>query len=99
MKRVVVVLAFMMIISCSISKKQSVEIACGQCLFGLSTQKGCDLAIKVKDEAYFVDGANIDDFGDAHDKNTGFCEVIRRAEVSGFLFENRFQIQSINLNN
>ena len=99
MKKIVVFLSFMMIVSCSTSQKQRVEISCGQCQFGLSTQKGCDLAIKVKDKAYFVDGANIDDFGDAHDKNTGFCEVIRSAEVSGFLLDTRFQIETIKLNN
>ena len=99
MKKIVVFLSYLMFVSCSTSQKQSVEISCGQCQFGLSTQKGCDLAIKIKDEAYFVDGANIDDFGDAHDKNNGFCEMIRTAEVSGFLLKNRFQIETIKLNN
>ena len=44
---------------------------------------GCDLAIRIGDKTYFIDGTNIDDFGDAHDKNTGFCNVIRKANVVG----------------
>lgn len=97
MKKILLVTAAVIMISCSTSQKQRVELSCGQCQFGLSTQKGCDLAIKLEGKAYFVDGAHIDAFGDAHDKNTGFCEVIRSAEVSGFLLENRFQIETVQL--
>lgn len=83
-----------------LSKKENtqiVEISCGQCQFGLNTQEGCDLAIRVDGKSYFVDGAHIDDFGDAHDMNSGFCEVIRTANISGELIEGRFQATSIEL--
>ena len=73
-------------------KKRIAEVSCGQCKFGLTSQKGCDLAIKIDDKAYFVDGAHIDDFGDAHDVETGFCEVVRKAEVVGAVEEGRFRI-------
>jgi hypothetical protein len=79
------------------SEKQTVELSCGQCQFGLTSQDGCDLAVRVDDNAYFVDGANIDDFGDAHDETTGFCEVIRTAEVTGEVVDGRFQVGTINL--
>ncbi|WP_435260689.1 DUF6370 family protein [Tenacibaculum sp. nBUS_03] len=78
----------------SCSEKQEKEIlaeaSCGQCKFELKSQKGCDLAIKIDDKAYFVEGANIDDFGDAHDKKTGFCNVVREVKVTGKLKNDKF---------
>ena len=71
------------------------KIFCGQCQFEMTSQEGCDLAVKIEGESYFVDGFNIDDFGDAHAKHTGFCEVIRKAEVSGTIINNRFIATSI----
>jgi hypothetical protein len=65
-----------------------VEASCGQCKFGLKG-KGCSLAVRVKDTAYFVDGSAIDDHGDAHAAD-GFCETIRTAEVQGTVVNNRF---------
>jgi len=90
---------FIFLIGCNQTKENSktVEISCGQCQFGLNTQEGCDLAIRIDGRPYFVDGAHIDDFGDAHDMNSGFCEVIRTAKISGELIENRFHATSIEL--
>jgi len=78
-------------------KKQIVEVSCGQCQFGLTSQKGCDLAVRIDSTAYFVDGAGIDDFGDAHDEESGFCLTVRKAEVTGELVNDRFQLSSIKL--
>lgn len=78
-------------------KTQIVEISCGQCQFGLTSQEGCDLAIRIDGKSYFVDGAHIDDFGDAHDIHQGFCEVIRTANIEGEFVENRFQMASVEL--
>ncbi len=98
MKKVVSICGLLLIIACANnSKKQLVELSCGQCQFNLKSQDGCDLAVRLDDKAYFVDGANIDDFGDAHDKETGFCEVIRKAEVSGELEDNRFKVIYVKL--
>ncbi len=66
-----------------------VEASCGQCQFGMSG-KGCNLAVRIDDKAYFVDGADIDSFGDAH-SDDGFCEAIRTAEVQGEIINNRFK--------
>ncbi|MFQ6604022.1 MAG: DUF6370 family protein [Fidelibacterota bacterium] len=71
-------------------EKQIVEASCGECQFGLEGTS-CDLAIRVDGKAYFVDGTHIDDHGDAH-ADDGFCETIRRAEVSGELRNGRFQV-------
>jgi len=78
-------------------KSSDAEIACGQCQFEMKDPKGCDLAIRVLDKPYFVDGYGIDDFGDAHDKETGFCEVIRKAKVEGIIENGRFFATSIEL--
>lgn len=90
---------FLLFVACSNTKqkKQTVELSCGQCQFNMTSQKGCDLAVRVDGKAYFVDGANIDDFGDAHEADTGFCEVIRTAEVTGEIVNNRFKASSVNL--
>jgi len=97
MKKILILFSLILGVACSSSEKQTVALSCGQCKFGLTTQDGCDLAVKIEGTAYFVDGANIDDFGDAHDKDTGFCEVVRTAEVSGNIVDNRFKVKSINL--
>jgi hypothetical protein len=70
-------------------KVQVVEASCGQCKFGLPG-KSCDLAVRIKGQAYFVDGTNINDHGDAH-ASDGFCEAIRSAEVQGEVVSNRFK--------
>ena len=64
------------------------EAACGQCRFGLKGE-GCDLAVRIDGKAYFVDGTNIDDHGDAHAQD-GFCNAIRKATVKGKVVNDRF---------
>ncbi|MFC4262975.1 DUF6370 family protein [Ferruginibacter yonginensis] len=70
--------------------KQIVDVACGQCQFNMKTQQGCDLAVSINGKTYFVDGANIDAFGDAH-ATDGFCNAITKAEVIGTIKNNRFK--------
>jgi len=72
------------------SKPQIVEVSCGECQFGMKG-KSCDLAIRINGKSYFADGAKIDDYGDAHAKN-GFCETIRKAEVTGTIVNERFKV-------
>lgn len=74
---------------------QIVEASCGQCRFHLPG-KGCDLAVRIDDKAYFVDGTGIDDHGDAHAED-GLCARIRKARVSGQIVNNRFQATSFQL--
>jgi hypothetical protein len=74
---------------------QIVETSCGQCNFNLPG-KGCDLAIRIRGIAYFVDGTNIDDHGDAH-ASDGFCTAIRKARVKGAIVDNRFKSQYFKL--
>ena len=74
---------------------QVVETACGECQFGL-TGKGCHLAVKIDGQAYYVDGTEIDKHGDAHAKD-GFCNTIRKAEVTGKVKKGRFKVKSFKL--
>jgi len=67
-----------------------VETACGQCKFGLPG-KSCDLAVRIDDKSYFVDGTSIDEHGDAHAKE-GFCNAIRKAEVQGGIVNDRYKV-------
>jgi len=78
------------------SKKiQVAEVSCGECKFHLEG-KSCDLAVRINGKAYFIDGANIDSFGDAH-ASDGFCKAIRKAEVQGEVLKNRFKVTYIKL--
>jgi hypothetical protein len=74
---------------------QVVEVSCGKCKLGLPG-KTCDMAVRIAGKAYYVDGADIDNFGDAH-AHDGMCNAIRKAEVQGELVNNRFKISYIKL--
>jgi Family of unknown function (DUF6370) len=77
-------------------KPQIVEVSCGQCQFGMTEKKGCDLAVRLDGKSYFVEGTTIDDHGDAH-AHDGFCSTIRKAEVVGEIKGNRFVVSSFTL--
>ena len=76
-------------------KSQIVEASCGQCQFKMKGHD-CDLAVRIEGKSYFVDGASIDSFGDAH-ANDGFCTSVRKAEVVGKIIDNRFKATSFKL--
>lgn len=71
-----------------LKKVLNVEASCGQCQFKMAG-KGCTLAVRIDGKAYFVEKANIDEFGDAH-ANEGFCNAIRKAKVQGKLVKGKF---------
>jgi hypothetical protein len=71
-------------------KVYELETACGTCMFKMKG-KGCVLAVKYNDSAYFVKGINIDDHGDAHAKD-GFCNAIKKAKIQGELKDNIFWV-------
>ncbi len=72
-----------------------VEAACGECQFELEGD-GCDLAVRIDGKAYFVDGIEIDDHGDAH-ADDGFCNAVRQARVQGCVENGRFVATSFEL--
>ena len=69
-------------------KQRTVDASCGQCQFGMSGQ-GCDLAIRMDNQVYYVDGSSIDSHGDAH-ADDGLCNCVRKAVVSGKVVNGRF---------
>lgn len=73
----------------STKKIMVVETSCGECQFRMKG-KSCDLAIRINDKTYFVDGTAIDDHGNAH-ANDGFCKAVRRAAVQGQIINGRFK--------
>lgn len=98
MKRIFAFAILLLIFSCKDdAKKQVVDVSCGQCMFEMNSEEGCALAVRIDGKTYFVDGADIDDFGDAHDEETGFCYAVRKAEVTGELVDNRFKVTSMKL--
>ena len=66
------------------------ETACGTCMFKMKGS-GCILAVKLAGKTYFVTGTDIDDHGDAHDKN-GFCNAVRKAKVQGTVVGDKFAV-------
>ena len=80
----------------NMSINQVVEAACGQCQFGITGKAGCDLAVRIDGESYFVDGTTIHDHGDAH-ADDGFCEAIRQVEVKGEIIDGRFKAETFTI--
>lgn len=77
-------------------KTQIIEVSCGQCQFGMTEKKGCDLAVRIDGKSYFVEGTKIDDHGDAH-AHDGFCSAVRKAEVVGEVVNNKFVVSFFKL--
>jgi hypothetical protein len=70
-------------------KIQVVDVSCGKCNFALGGES-CKLAVRINGKSYFVEGAAIDDFGDAHAK-AGLCNAVRKAQVQGEILDNKFK--------
>lgn len=78
-----------------IEKPQLVEASCGPCKFEMPG-KDCVLAVRIAGKAYLVSGTGLDDHGDAHGPN-GFCNKIRKAQVTGEVKAGRFAVKSFKL--
>ncbi|MDB4561639.1 DUF6370 family protein [bacterium] len=79
------------------TRSAEVEVSCGQCQFGMSGE-GCDLAVRMNEHVYYVDGSSIDDHGDAH-ATDGLCNCVRKAIVSGKVVDGRFIASELKLVN
>lgn len=74
---------------------QTVEVSCGKCKLGMPG-KGCDMAVRIDKKSYYVDGADMDNYGDAH-AHDGMCNAIRKAEVQGEIVDGRYKMSYIKL--
>lgn len=79
-------------ITASLITDQTVEASCGECKFGMAGD-GCDLAVRIDGKSYYVDGAKLDDHGDAHAED-GMCNCVRKAKVTGEIKGERFVAKS-----
>ena len=59
------------------------EVGCALCIYHMPGVKECVLAAKVGERVMLVEGVDIDDLGDAHDPQTGLCNVSRKAAIEG----------------
>lgn len=75
---------------------QVVDASCGLCQFDKKKDKSCSLYVKINQRIYSVEGTGIDDHGDAHASN-GFCEMVRKANVSGEIRKGKFYATSFQL--
>ena len=98
MKKIIAVVVFLVAFAANAQdqKAQVVEASCGQCNFGMKSKGGCDLAVKVDGQTYFVDGVKMDSHGDAHGHD-GMCSVVRKAEVTGQVVDGRYKATSFKL--
>ena len=56
------------------------KASCGICMFDMDGFK-CELAVNINGAKYYVEGTDIDDYGDAH-SDDGFCNAIRDAKIN-----------------
>lgn len=98
MKKVISILVLFACISVNAQEKpktQTVEASCGQCQFGMKSQAGCNMAVRIDGKTYFVDGVETN-HGDAHAAD-GICSTVRKAEVTGEVKNDRFVASSFKL--
>ena len=96
MKRVVLV--FLLLFSVSVFslykiQKRTVDAACGMCQFKIKSDKGCAMAVKIDGKIYQVEGLDEKTYGDAH-AETGYCNMMKKAIVSGEIKKGKFYATS-----
>lgn len=72
------------------------EASCGQCMFDMEGH-GCDLAVRIGDVYYYIEGTAIDDHGDAH-ADDGFCKAIKKVTISGETANEKINVSSFKIN-
>ena len=80
------IFAVCILVSCAVSKQAKeinriVDVSCGICQFDMTGDE-CELAARIDDKLYYIEGAKIDEHGDAHAED-GFCSTVRKAQITG----------------
>lgn len=97
---ITVIIAAGILVSCAVSKQQKemnqiVEISCGICQFDMTGDK-CDLAARIDDKTYYIEGSSFEDHGDEH-ADDGFCNAVRQAQITGQIKHGILMVSSIEL--
>jgi hypothetical protein len=74
---------------------KEVEAGCAMCIYGMA-DASCELAVKIDDKVYLVEGSKLDDHGDAHAPD-GMCMIARTAYVEGRIEGHKFIAQKFEL--
>ena len=72
-----------------------VKASCGICMFDMDGFK-CELAVNMDGAKYYVEGTDIDDYGDAH-SDKGFCNAIRDAKIQGQIVDDKYIVSYFKL--
>ena len=56
----------------------------------------CELAVNIYGDKYYVEGTDIDDYGDAH-SDEGFCNAIRDAKIQGQIVDDKYIVSYFKL--
>lgn len=100
MKSLTTFLGILVITSCGTVKEtkrisQVVNASCGICHFDMTGDE-CDLAVEINGKYFYTVGSGIDEHGDSHAAD-GFCNAVRKAEVTGEIKLGVFYIESFRL--
>ena len=74
---------------------QTVDVACGRCIFGMEEALGCPWAAEIDGKHYLMLGELPE--GHMNHSPAGICNVRRQARVEGFIRQDRFVSTSIEL--
>ena len=74
---------------------QTVDVACGRCIFGMEEAEGCPWAAKIDGKHYLMLGAIPTDH--FNHSPSGICNMRRQARVEGFIRQDRFVANSLEL--
>ncbi len=99
MKKMFLLMMLVFSVSVFAQKKvtnQYVEASCGMCNFDQKNDRGCALAVRMDNKVYYVEGTTIKDHGNPH-ADDGFCNVVKKAKVSGEIKDGKFYASSFAL--
>ena len=71
------------------------KASCGICKFDMDGFK-CELAVNIDGAKYYVEGTDIDDYGDAH-SDDGFCSAIRDVKIQGQIVDDKYIVSYFKL--
>ena len=71
------------------------DVSCALCNFDMTGDE-CDLAIKIDEKYYYVEGSSLQDHGNEH-ASDGMCNVVRKADVKGKIKHGVFVAESFEL--